>query len=314
MSRRKTERLLNLVVCLLATRRYLSAEQIRQSVPGYPDGSEAFKRMFERDKEELRELGIPLETGSDGDEEAGYRIQRQAYELPEIQLSPDEAAVLGLAARVWQRASLAEAASGALLKLRAAGVDTAEAASLGIEPRVDTHEPAFPDLWSAVRDRRPVTFDYQGVGRSAPQRRHLEPWGVVSRRGRWYVAGHDRDRGQVRVFRLSRILGDVTADGPAGTVVVPEDADVREIVADSSNPAPDRRTATVRLRRDAAHGIRRWAAGVRPDEGDWDVAELGFADVDRLVDYLAGFADDVVVVDPPDVRDAMIQHLKAVLA
>jgi proteasome accessory factor B len=314
MSRRKTERLLNLVVCLLATRRYLSAEQIRQAVPGYPDGTEAFKRMFERDKEELRELGIPLETGSDGDEEAGYRIQRQAYELPEIQLSPDEAAVLGLAARVWQRASLAEAASGALLKLRAAGVDTAEAASLGIEPRVDTHEPSFPDLWSAVRDRRPVTFDYQGVGRSAPQRRHLEPWGVVSRRGRWYVAGHDRDRGQVRVFRLSRILGEVTADGPAGTVVVPEDADVREIVTSNSNPAPDRRTATVRLRRDAAHGIRRWATDVQAGDDGWDVAELGFADVDRLVDYLAGFADDVVVAGPPDVRDAMIQHLKAVLA
>ncbi|GAA4522165.1 WYL domain-containing protein [Actinoallomurus oryzae] len=314
MSRRKTERLLNLVVCLLATRRYLTAEQIRQAVPGYPDGSEAFKRMFERDKEELRELGVPLETGSEGEEDTGYRIQRQAYELPEIQLEPDEAAVLGLAARVWQRASLAEAASGALLKLRAAGVDTAEAASLGIEPRVDTHEPAFPALWRAVRDRRPVAFDYQGIGRSAPQRRHLEPWGVVSRRGRWYVAGHDRDRGQVRVFRLSRILGTVSGDGPAGSVVVPDGVDVREIVADSGSPAPDRRTATVRLRRGAAHGIRRWAADVRPDEGEWDRAELGFADVDRLVDYLAGFADDVVVIGPPDVRDAMIQHLKAVLA
>ncbi|WP_329234746.1 WYL domain-containing protein [Actinoallomurus sp. NBC_01490] len=314
MSRRKTERLLNLVVCLLATRRYLTAEQIRQAVPGYPDGSEAFKRMFERDKEELRELGVPLETGSEGEEDTGYRIQRQAYELPEIQLEPDEAAVLGLAARVWQRASLAEAASGALLKLRAAGVDTAEAASLGIEPRVDTHEPAFPALWRAVRDRRPVAFDYQGIGRSAPQRRHLEPWGVVSRRGRWYVAGHDRDRGQVRVFRLSRILGTVSGDGPAGSVVVPDGVDVREIVAASGSPAPDRRTATVRLRRGAAHGIRRWAADVRPDEGEWDRAELGFADVDRLVDYLAGFADDVVVIGPPDVRDAMIQHLKAVLA
>jgi proteasome accessory factor B len=136
----------------------------------------------------------------------------------------------------------------------------------------------------------------------------------VSRRGRWYVAGHDRDRGQVRVFRLSRILGAVTADGAVGTVVVPDDADVREIVDSSASPAPDRRTATVRLRRGAAHGIRRWAADVRPDAGEWDVAELGFADVDRLVDYLAGFADDIVVVGPPDVRDAMIQHLKAVLA
>jgi proteasome accessory factor B len=313
MSRRKTERLLNLVVCLLATRRYLTAEQIRQAVPGYPGGTEAFKRMFERDKEELRELGIPLETGSDGDDEPGYRIQRQAYELPEIQLSPDEAAVLGLAARVWQRASLAEAASGALLKLRAAGVETDEAASLGIEPRVGTNEPSFPALWGAVRDRRAVTFDYQAVGRSSPQRRHLEPWGVVSRRGRWYVAGHDRDRGEVRVFRLSRILGEVAADGPAGTVVVPDGTDVRDLVVSSGSPAPDRRTATVRLRTGAAHGIRRWAANVRPGDGEWDLAELGFTDVEWLADYLAGFADDVVVTGPPDVRDAMIQHLKEVL-
>jgi proteasome accessory factor B len=312
MSRRKTERLLNLVVCLLATRRYLTAEQIRQAVPGYPGGDEAFKRMFERDKEELRELGIPLEMGSDGDEEPGYRIQRQAYELPEIQLSPEEAAVLGLAARVWQRASLAEAASGALLKLRAAGVDTDEAASLGIEPRVGTDEPAFPALWRAVRDRRPVTFDYQGVGRSAPQRRHLEPWGVVSRHGRWYVAGHDRDRGETRVFRLSRIRGEVTPDGPAGAVNVPDGMDLREVVTSMGGAMPGRRTATVRLRRGAAAGIRRWAVDIRRGDDEWDLAELTFSEVDKLADYLAGCADDVVVVEPPDARDAMIQHLKAV--
>src|ERR1700761_4343384 len=95
MSRRKTERLLSLVVCLLSTRRYLTAEQIRHAVAGYPEQPEAFKRMFERDKEELRELGIPLETGPinplDG-EDTGYRVQRQVYELPELVLEPDEAA------------------------------------------------------------------------------------------------------------------------------------------------------------------------------------------------------------------------------
>src|SRR5262249_42035387 len=108
VSRRKTERLLSLVVCLLSAGRYLTASQIREAVPGYPDSFEAFKRMFERDKDELRELGIPLETGtnSDADEEPGYRIWRQAYVLPEIRLEPDEAAVLGLAARVWRRAEL----------------------------------------------------------------------------------------------------------------------------------------------------------------------------------------------------------------
>ncbi|HWG94267.1 MAG TPA: WYL domain-containing protein, partial [Mycobacteriales bacterium] len=98
MSARKTERLLNLVICLLATRRYLTVQQIRAAVPGYESGSEeAFRRMFERDKEELRELGIPLETGSHSsahDDEVGYRIARRDYELPEISLEPDEAAAL----------------------------------------------------------------------------------------------------------------------------------------------------------------------------------------------------------------------------
>jgi proteasome accessory factor B len=314
LSRRKTERLLNLVVCLLATRRYLTAEQIRRAVPGYPDSAEAFKRMFERDKEELRELGVPLEVGSDGEEDVGYRIPPQAYELPEIHLSPDEAAVLGLAARVWQRASLAEAASGALLKLRAAGIDTDTAPALHIEPRVDTDEPAFPALWEAVKDRYPIAFDYQGVGRTAASRRHVEPWGVVSRRGRWYVVGYDRDRADTRVFRLSRILGDVAADGPAGSVEVPAGVDVRKIAFDWGEPPAEPRTATVRLRTGAAQGLRRWTTDVRPVDGRWDEARLRFWDLDRFAPTLARFGPDVVVLDPPDLREAVIQQLKAVLA
>src|SRR3984957_10889601 len=171
MSRRKTERLLSLVVCLLSARRYLTAGQIRAAVPGYPASFEAFKRMFERDKDELRELGIPLETGTNaaGEEEAGYRISRQAYELPDIRLEPDEVAVLGLAARVWRRAELAGAAEGALLKLRAAGIEAEDTTQSGIEPRLQTGEAAFGPLWEAVRDRRGGPVRYPGGGaRPAP--------------------------------------------------------------------------------------------------------------------------------------------------
>ena len=139
MSARKTERLLNLVLCLLATRRYLSVGQIRSAVPGYGEGGaddEAFRRMFERDKEELRDLGIPLETGSHSvwDDDVGYRIARRNYELPDVHLEPDEAAALGLAARLWRSAGLAEATSSALLKLRAAGIDTSDTATPATTP------------------------------------------------------------------------------------------------------------------------------------------------------------------------------------
>ena len=318
MSRRKTERLLSLVVCLLSSGRFLTATQIRAAVPGYPDSFDAFKRMFERDKDELRELGIPLETGSNSaaDEEPGYRISRQAYMLPEIRLEPDEAAVLGLAARVWRQAELAGAAAGGLLKLRAAGIDAEETTQPGIEPRLQAAEAAFAPLWEAVRDRRPVTFAYRAAGRSSPQRRRLEPWGVVNRHGRWYVAGHDLDRAAVRVFRLGRIDGPVSFAGPPGAVTVPAGTDVRETVRAWDADPPAVRTAVVRLRHGAGHGLRQRATGCRPDPQDpgWDLVDLSFSDVGWFADHIASFGADVVAVEPADLREAVIGRLKGVLA
>jgi proteasome accessory factor B len=289
-------------------------------VPGYPEQDELFKRMFERDKEDLRELGVPLETGVNHpfDDDPGYRIRQQAYELPELRLEADEAAVLGLAARVWQRAELAGAAAGALLKLRAAGLEAGEElpAPQDIEPRLGTPEPAFGPLWEAVRDRRPVTFSHRAAGRSEPQRRELEPWGVVNRHGRWYVAGWDRGRDDTRVFRLGRITGPVKFCGPAGSVTVPDGADVRELVRDWDSPAREH-TAVLRIRSGAGVGLRQHAVSVRADETGppgWDLVTTRFADVGSFADYAAWFGPDAVVLDPPDLREAVIARLKGVLA
>jgi proteasome accessory factor B len=321
MSKRKTERLLGLVVCLLSTRRYLTADQIRQAVPGYPEQDELFKRMFERDKEDLRDLGVPLETGLNHpfDDDPGYRIRQQAYELPELRLEADEAAVLGLAARVWQRAALEGAVAGALLKLRAAGMEAGDerAAPQGIEPRLGTPEPAFGPLWEAVRDRRPVTFSHRAAGRSEPQRRELEPWGVVNRHGRWYVAGWDRGRNDIRVFLLRRIVGPVKFCGAPGSVTVPDGADVRELVRDWDSAPAREHTALLRVRSGAGVGLRRHAVSVAADETGppgWDLVTTRFADVGSFADYAASFGPDAVVLDPPDLRDAVIAKLKGVLA
>ena len=273
MSRRKTERLLGLVVCLLSTGRYLTADQIRHAVPGYPEQDDLFKRMFERDKEDLRDLGVPLETGVNHpfDDDPGYRIRQQAYELPELRLEADEAAVLGLAARVWQRAALEGAAAGALLKLRAAGIEAGRGAAgrpQDIEPRLGTPEPAFGPLWEAVRDRRPVTFSYRAAGRSEPQRRELEPWGVVNRHGRWYVAGLDRGRDATRVFRLGRIAGPVKFAGRRAASTVPDGADVRELVRDWDSVPAREHTAVLRVRPGAGVGLRQHAVSVSADATD----------------------------------------------
>ena len=317
MSRRKTERLLSLVVCLLSASRYLTAAQIREAVPGYPDSFDAFKRMFERDKDELRELGIPLETGtnSSADDELGYRISRQAYVLPDIRLEPDEAAVLGLAARVWRRAELAGAAEGALLKLRAAGIEAEDTTQSGIEPRLQTGEAAFGPLWEAVRDRRAVSFSYRGVGASTPQQRRLEPWGVVNRNGRWYVVGHDADRGAQRVFRLSRIESPVSFTGPPGAVQVPPGTDVREAVRNWDHEPVNEQTGVLRVRAGAGHGLRRYAVSQEPaPEPGWDTIKVPYHDTGWWSEHVASFGADVVVLEPADLRDAVIVRLKGALA
>jgi predicted DNA-binding transcriptional regulator YafY len=315
MSARRTERLLNLVIALLATRRWLTKEQIRQAVPQYAenDSVEAFDRMFERDKEALRELGVPLETGTYSawfDDELGYRIDPDAYALPEIAFTPGELAMLGLASRVWQQASLAGPASRALVKLKALGVDTDSASMVGIEPRVSTNEPSFDRLYAATRDRAPVAFTYRRGGRGEPVRREVEPWQISSWHGRWYLIGFDRDRQDSRVFRLSRITGDVERIGPAGSVEAPEDVDAHALLHAVVLPSADDRTARLRIEPHSGQVLRRRAgAPVHTDE-----VEVGFADVDELAEEVAALGARAEVLDPPDLREAVVVLLKGAAA
>ncbi|WP_432572887.1 helix-turn-helix transcriptional regulator [Kineococcus sp. SYSU DK005] len=319
---RRTERLLNLVIALSATRRWLTKEQIRTAVPQYADCATtvAFERMFERDKEDLRELGVPLETGGEdplfGDE-AGYRIDRDAYALPEIRFTPGELAVLSLASRVWQQASLAGPATRALVKLRSLGVEPDESSLVGLEPRVRTSEPAFDPLYAATRDRAPVSFSYRRAGGEAATR-HVEPWAIVSWHGRWYLVGHDRDRDAPRVFRLSRVASAVKRIGRPGSYQVPDDLDPREVVAGTVGERGTRR-ARLLVRPGSALALRRRAVATEPAPGPgagsdavgaMDVVEVDVADVEVSADEIASHADAVVVLEPAELREAVVRRLR----
>jgi proteasome accessory factor B len=320
VSRTRTERLVNLVICLLSTRRFLTAAQIAATVPGYehdpedPRDHEAFQRKFERDKAELRELGVPLETGTASifDNEPGYRIAPREYALPDILLEPDEAAAVGIAARLWQHAGLAAAASSGLAKLRAAGVEVDPQATLGIEPVV-TVDPAFGPLTTAARDRRAVTFAYRVPEVDEATTRRLEPWGVVCWRGRWYVVGHDRDRRATRCFRLSRIVGNVRLTGRPHAFRPPDNEDLISHVARWDGPVAHHGRATVTVRPGRAAGLRRWAVDTASTP-DGDRLTIPYSDVERLAGTLVGYGADVRVDAPPELREAVIQQLKEVVA
>jgi predicted DNA-binding transcriptional regulator YafY len=313
MQARKTERLLNLVIALLATRRGLTIAQIRSKVQGYEDQSdEAFARMFERDKAELRDLGVPLETVllDAWADEQGYRIQRGDYELPEVLLTADEAAAVGLAVRFWRSDEMSAAVSSALRKLRAAGVEVDEPLPTGLEPVVDASDPALLTLWDAVRDRTAVKFPYRAAGGGSTSDRHLEPWGVASWHGRWYVGGHDRDRGEPRVFRLDRIAGPVRADKGDFKAEVPTTVDVAAMVA-AAEPNPSGH-ARIRVRSGAGRDLRRSATVVASAEG-WDELDYEYGDIERAAQWVAGLGADAVVLDPPELRASVIRRLRGVL-
>jgi proteasome accessory factor B len=318
VSAARAERLVNLVICLLSSRQYLPAERIRQIVPGYADtpSDEAFFRMFERDKAELRELGVPLETGRSPGFEAGegYRITRRDYELPDIDLEPDEATAVALAARLWDSPQLAGAAHGALLKLRAAGVEVDPEPSMVVQPRVRAADPALIPLITAVQAGQAVSFPHRKRPAAPPTERAVEPWGVVSWRGRWYVVGHDRDREATRCFRVSRIVGPVRTVGPPGAVRRPPEVDLLKIVAGSAEPPPVAHAARLWLASGRANGLRRYARVLGEmvlDGVAGDVVAVELPGHDVATRWIAGLGPDAVVLEPAELAAAVRARLLA---
>lgn len=320
MTASKTERLMNLLIMLLVQRHYVSKERIRQIL--YPDATsdEAFEKRFERDKEELRSLGVPIEVGTlDAffDDEVGYRISSEAFALPDIRLTADESAVLGLATKVWQHARLAGATADAVRKLSAAGIEVDTGALEIAEPRLTADEPSFDVFWQAVSDRIPVRFRYRRTGVEAAAERHLEPWGVVRYSGRWYVVGHDTDRNAERVFRLSRVEGEAVLAGRPGSYQVPEGTDVREVTRRLA-PAPSHERVELLVRPGSARPLRRDAetarTGVTGPDGrtDWDRLVLSRGS-QGLADEVLSYGPAVYVETPEELRRAVIDRLAAVL-
>ncbi len=252
----KTERLLNLVSCLLAARTPVPFSEIRGNVVGFDDGAdpEAMEKRFDRDKAELRALGVPIEyVAMDKHGNQGYGIRKDRYFLPEISLSMEEAMILAVLHRVASEggAALGPNLLSALQKVSADSplgeglqASLAEQHAFGLRPGRGAHEEhaALEALTGAVLQGRRVRFRYYGIGRDAVLDREVEPWGLGYDRGHWYLAGHDLGRGALRTFRVDRIRGRVRAGVPA-TVLPPAGFDVQSHVGRSPWEFEEKRRA-----------------------------------------------------------------------
>ena len=336
------ERLLNLVIALVNTAGRMTKEQIRSSVAGYADATsdDAFERMFERDKDSLRELGIPVLTVAGGghSDDVGYRIDQEAYALRPVDLTAGELGVLSLAVQFWQDKALRTDAARALTKLRAVGSAPAGTDLVaGLAPRVRPAGDAFGPLLDAVQARQTVTFTYRAANTGEVRERTLEPWRLLARGGGWYVVGRDTDRDAPRSFRLSRVQGRVRTVGEPGAYPIPADLDAAGVLGDRG--AEGTRVAVLALRPERASALRARAVAATDPAGpvgvphpagpeepdladphvaavvsDRDVVRVPFAHRSELADELAGYADAVVVLGPADLRDAVLRRLRAAAA
>jgi proteasome accessory factor B len=210
---RKIERLINLTIALLATKRYLTKSEIFRSVEGYEGSPETKERMFERDKDDLRSLGIVIDVGTFDplfSDEAGYRIKSETYELDLGEITPTEVSLLSLAADAWQDAALEDSAQSAIQKLSAYGVPADPIDIPGLSPKLSNSSQDLATITDAIAHTNYISFSYLAIDLSTSERL-IVPIALSNKSGYWYVSGVDQEIQEVRTFRLDRIQGAIKA-------------------------------------------------------------------------------------------------------
>jgi len=315
------ERLFSLVLALLSSEYGLTKHQILGTVQGYRQrytvgGDNAtLERQFERDKDDIRELGVPLETVEDpaepgNNQESRYRIPKGDYNLPaDITFTPEEVTLLNLAGMVWREGSLSGDSRRALLKLHSLGVETREPV-VGYAPRVRTRDAAFAPLTDALTRRLQVKFAYLKPGETKARDRSVDPLAVVQHRGRWYLFGLDQKAEAERTFLLSRIAGKVTVTKKTYELSPPEPGEAGSAARClaqldaiwESNIA----TVITVAGSDADARLEKRGGSIRNADAS---LSLHFTDTALIADELAGFGPEVLVLSPADLVDAVRSRL-----
>lgn len=299
---RKSERLVNLTIALLATKRYLTKSEIFRTVDGYEGTPEAKERMFERDKDDLRGLGIEIELGSFDplfEDEAGYRITSSSYQLDLGPLDGRDVALLSLAASAWSGAALENQSTSALVKLESIGVDS-DVESLSLSPRIGATDSRFSAITDAIIRRANISFDYISADLSI-NRRELQPYALRGKAGSWFLVAYDLAKSEQRTFRLDRISGDVFVAKKSGSFTPPES--IEEGIPEVQSQAE------VLLRKGRGHQLRVIAESISYGD-EWDAVTIPIFSEPWLLSLVLWHRDDVVILEPAHLREKVIDLLR----
>lgn len=297
------ERVLNLLIYLLESPRPVTADDVRATVLGYESKSDdAFHRMFERDKDVLRRLGVPLkmEALDSWEIDYGYTVDPDEYAIPDPGLTQEERVALSLAARMV-RLGGSHAGLDALIKLggieRSAGLEPI-GADLGAEAET------LGSLFAAITERRVVTFTYRG------SERKVEPFGMAHRRGHWYLVGQTT-QGE-RLYRIDRIESLEVGDKP-DSFEKPKGFDIRAVMDTQPWETGGSEELEARVRFDA--DVAWWAARTlrAPEPSGELTATVPVANRDAFVGWILSFGDSAEVMGPPELRSEIRSRVEAAL-
>ena len=303
---RKIERLINLTIALLATPRFVNKSEIFRTVEGYEGSAETKERMFERDKDDLRKLGILIEVGSFDplfSDESGYRIKSESYQLDLGEVTPIEISLLSLAADAWQGAALADAAQSAFLKLSAIGVPADPINIPGLSPKVSNSSVDLETITTAIATSNLLSFNYLS-SKMVSEERTIIAFALSNKNGFWYVSGVDQEIQEIRTFRLDRFQGAITAHENSETFEFPTEFQFFDDEIYSAN-----NVAVLDVRKGKGNALRVLATSVT-DLGEWDQIKLPIFTLESMATQILWHGEDVFVHEPKALRVNIMQQLQ----
>ena len=310
MSDRKTERLINLTLALLATKRYLKKSEILTTVAGYEGTQEAKERMFERDKDDLRSLGIEIEVGDLDiffEDEPGYRISQKSYELNVPNLSGRELALLSIASSFWNDSVLAPTAQSGIRKLQSLGIPAVLEFEFRMKYRFDNPSHLLEQLAGAILQKSRIKFSYDS---SSLKLRHLEPYRIVFWNSYWYLIGLDIDRKGIRLFKLSRFLGGVETSKNKNEFEIPADFLVTDHLPKSDVEVIH--SSKIEIKKETGTLLRQ--RGILLAQGEeFDTYEINYENERVFVRELIWHGVNVRVLEPLNLKEELVSLLDGVL-
>lgn len=305
MSSQKTERLINLTLALLASKRYLSKAEILRNIPGYEGSPETKERMFERDKDDLRSLGIQIDVNNFDplfEDEQGYLIKSDSFQFAENEFSKEELLLLTMAANLWHDSAVESDSQNALLKIQSLSGPVENDMTTTPTLRITEDWQLLVSIFTAVQNKQSLEFSYRG------KKRLVNPYGLYSSNGFWYLIAFEIN--VIKSFKLVRIEGEVDLIGEKDAFEKPDNFNVGNFLKEESNSVS--RVSKLQVRKGAALSLRNKFT-VKDLDSEWDLMDVPYTNEQELLEMVLWHGTDLKLIEPAALRQLLIANLESYL-